>query len=613
MFNAINSISSLTLEDIINLQDKLFAVHITSDVPVAYKQIAVNMDLFKNLTNYGINQTPLITPILHWCLGRANPEFYSINYIEEQNDDVNDNSSIDFDDVITNQKYHSSIQQENSIFEHPEKQFNNIIGGNYTKLQHKELLNQETPKYAIVTKLKNLFPQLINIHFKYSITLDDYLLSNKDYVLLPENTDPGSWNTANIVYYDPTQITLNQAVIELIKQQNGIIIKETLEIFSDIKYNLHKYILEINQEKIYCLREKDPFIFSNIIQELAISFGTDEEIINGWTLSYLEGIQEKITLLILDLITSNDVEFGYTLEYLELIEYSAKCIQNSLSLLINNSTRFTIQNKEKFNLQQNNFYKWLKFFEIEKYLYLKYNKTLMGANKLHINFLIQNIDLSIVELLMYVDQKHQIFKQCIPVKIGGLYCLETYYLEKIYYIGISFFRKILLTDFLKIPGFVNNPGHILLYVLSHIKNYEIFETNIIDTEKMLKLLDIACIQLSTTENQQQQIYVYNILMVTIKHTITINSYTDEPITYGGKGAIDFLANKSKLFSKLLNSQSEFFNENYKLLTKSQDEYDYKFLQNLTLYNNKKYLNYKTKNIPHITTSVKKLTPKMSMF
>ncbi len=537
MRNSINSITSFSIEEMQDFQDKLFAVHITSDIPRASKQIAGNTNLLNNLISHQINHAPLSKPTLHWCLGRAIPQFYNNSYIAQ-----------------------------------PERKSS----------------NEEQQKYAIITKLKNLFPQLININFKYTITLDDYYLTNKDYVLIPYNTKQDPWAMANIIYYNPELMPLKQAVIDFIKNQNGIIIKEELEKISDNNINfLHKYVLEFNQEKIYYIREKDPCIFNNIIQELGVSFGTDEEIVSGWFLGYFEGIQEKITSFILDLITSNEIEFGYTIEYIELLEYSAKCIQERLSDMINNCPRFSVNVKERFNQQQKNFYTWLKIYEIEKHLHAKYNKTLMGADKIYINSLINNIHQPLDRLLIFIEKNHHLFKQCIELN------LENYYLEKIYLVGIAFFRKILLEDFMQMSCFLNNPGHILLYVLAHIKNGAIFEANNLDAAKMLKLLNSAFIKLLDIANHPNNFYVQKILSTTLKNIISINSYTDEPIIYGGKEVVAFLANKCEFFNQFLMLNSSTLNANYNIddfQEYNNQEYnnlEHKYSEKLFLYNNKK--------------------------
>ena len=532
MRNSVNSITSFSIEEMQNFQDKLFAVHITSDIPRASKQIAGNTNLLKNLIQHNINYAPLNKPTLHWCLGRAIPKFYNNNYINQQ---------------------------------------------------ERESSNEEQAKYAIITQLKNLFPQLININFKYTITLDDYELTNKDYILLPNNTDPTPWKMANIIYYNPESIPLKQAVIDFIKNQNGIIIKEELEKISDTNINfLHKYVLEFNQENIYYVREKDPCIFNNIIQEPGISFGTDEEIVSGCLLGYLEGIQEKITSFMLDLIASDKVEFGYTIEYIELLEYSAKCIQKRLSDTINNCPRFSTSVKERFNQQQQIFYTWLKIYELEKHLHTQHYKTLMGADKTHINSLINNLHQPFDKLLIFIEKNCHSFKECIELNI------EKYYLEKIYLIGIAFFRKILLEDFMQISCFSNNPGHILLYVLAHIKNGAVFEADNLDADIILKLLNTAFINLVKIANHQNNLYVQKILTTTLENVISINSYTDEPIIYGGKEVIAFLANKCEFFNEFLITHSNILNTNYNI--NDFQEYDNIEQQHskklLYLYNNK---------------------------
>lgn len=494
MPKTITSIDSFSEEEIENIQSSIFAVHVTNCKPVGFEQITGSSNLLENLHFYGIKETPIVRAKIHWCLTR----------------------------VVTN------------IFSD----------------ESGEKVLVDNRKYAIITKLCNLSPQLINIHINDTITLGSYFLSSNDYVFVPEFTDPTPWGNANINYYDPNEKNIREVVDDFIKMQGGLIISE--EQNQDVGNN--KYVAEIDNQKIFYIGESDPTVFKNIILKLGISFGTDDQSIIGWFTSYLGGIQEQVLGYILEIVASDVVKFGYTIEYLQLLKGVATCIKSRVFNEVNDSSRFPERIKNQFNQQQNNFYSWLKFLDLESDLYLNHRKTLMGANKEYINYLISNIDKPLSELLYYIEEKKEDFKDCLPINY-----ISSFNLEKIYFIGNKFLSKILIEDFEEEACLKSNPGNVLLYIIMNLSDYDIIDveenTNLFKM-RLIKLLDESFKNLLEIENTQCCNYVKGILMLSINNVIKVISDIrpgNEENTYGGADIIKFLVKNSCYFNEFFNS------------------------------------------------------------
>ena len=85
-------------------------------------------------------------------------------------------------------------------------------------------------------------------------------------------------------------------------------------------------------------------------------------------------------------------------------------IKENLFKAISNSERYPAEVKDFFKSQQNNNYMWIKFLEIEKHLYAKYNKTISRANATCILYLIKHKNLTTAALLSYVDEHLENFQ-----------------------------------------------------------------------------------------------------------------------------------------------------------------------------------------------------------
>ena len=72
-------------------------------------------------------------------------------------------------------------------------------------------------QFAIVTLVKNLIPQLVNIYWNDTFILGNYALSDQDHVLIPEQlieqNDTESWGNAKLHGYDPETEDLRQAAL----------------------------------------------------------------------------------------------------------------------------------------------------------------------------------------------------------------------------------------------------------------------------------------------------------------------------------------------------------------------------------------------------------------
>lgn len=225
------------------LMKNLIAVHVTDYLPINNKQIAgncgqkLNNDTF-NLTNI----TPEFRHTLHWSLGNVAPEH----------------------DGCT------------------EKAFGGCAN-TYSKR-----------KYALVTRLENLAPQLLNIFAYDTIIIGNYNLSTKDWLVAPRGTIIQGAGDFNIFYYNPEVCTLEEAVQSVIVEKlNGWKIRFTgIGDLHDKAYLDHSNV-EIN----------NPVFLSPIITELNVSFGTHELSISGWQSSYicaLETIGSYVMALFLE-------------------------------------------------------------------------------------------------------------------------------------------------------------------------------------------------------------------------------------------------------------------------------------------------------------------------
>lgn len=102
-------------------------------------------------------------------------------------------------------------------------------------------MNWEDCPYAVVTTVRNLLPQLLNINCYDSFILGDLKLDANTYLILPIDVAEKTISRATIVSYDPKSKTLRQAVDDFIQLNNGWHILMDSE---DIEDELHAAYLD---------------------------------------------------------------------------------------------------------------------------------------------------------------------------------------------------------------------------------------------------------------------------------------------------------------------------------------------------------------------------------
>lgn len=95
--------------------------------------------------------------------------------------------------------------------------------------------------YALVTTVRNLLPQLININCYDTFILGDLKLDSKTYLVLPEDAALNIRSDATLVTYNPNQKTLREAVDDLIALKKGWHIQMNSD---DVEDRLHSAYLE---------------------------------------------------------------------------------------------------------------------------------------------------------------------------------------------------------------------------------------------------------------------------------------------------------------------------------------------------------------------------------
>lgn len=331
----------LTFND---LRNKLYAVHTTNELPVNGKQIAGSKISEDGLSQFSsLDQIPQIRHTLHFCLGRVVPAVW-----------YND-SNVDVVEIVS-----------------------------------------ETRKYAIVTNIENLFPQLVNILPVDTFILGDYEISKKDNVIVPIGTDVKSYNDANIVYYDPDITRIDLVVIDFIKSQYGYIIAGAL--------NENFFTLIDCHDMQTIIKKTDYSIWKQCIQELDISFGCHAFASTiGWQGGYL-GVQETIIQYIISILLEENQNERLSIELLCFLKEYSKLISDKLINWVQNTNRFSSIIKANFIKFQHQLIDWHKFLDIELFLIKKYNKTIMGESKKHINYLINNLDKNLDQLYNYLEE-----------------------------------------------------------------------------------------------------------------------------------------------------------------------------------------------------------------
>lgn len=429
------------------LEDKLFAVHTTNYLPVNGKQIAKASILAEHaeLLNFTKNM-PNFRYTLHWCLGRVVPSSGLLTVDEDGNDKVIDAS---------------------------------------------------TRKYAIVTKLKNLYPQLVNIYLEDTFILGDYEISAKDTVIIPTDTDLdiSNWPNANIRYYNPSVQNLDAAVHDFIMEKQGCIVVDAV---NDNDSDQEHAIIYYNNGLQIIIDKKDPYFWETIIKELDISFGLHDP--SGfrcnWQGSYLcmqEIIIQKIICVLVGEIEADE----HNLDYLLFCKKNFSILSNSLIEWVKNTERFPQSIKAEFISYQENLGAWVKLLDLEIFLIKEHQKTLMGIENKHM--LINNImDQSPPKTLeeLYLQYKDVLKDFPFEYKLDNNFI--KYYTPISGTIGIKFYdflSTIKVIDFLDNFDLENDETEIyILEFLKVIRNRFFYKINLsankyqIDSDYLLKKL-----------------------------------------------------------------------------------------------------------------------------
>ncbi|CDZ81353.1 hypothetical protein BN1013_01889 [Candidatus Rubidus massiliensis] len=104
-----------------------------------------------------------------------------------------------------------------------------------------DFMNWEDCPYAVVTPLKKLFPQLININCYDTFILGDLILDDQVYLVIPSDEIKDINNSAIIITYDREKQTIREAVDKLIEKLQGWHIEMDSE---DIEDSLHPAFLK---------------------------------------------------------------------------------------------------------------------------------------------------------------------------------------------------------------------------------------------------------------------------------------------------------------------------------------------------------------------------------
>ncbi len=398
--NDVENLQSSTWND---LENKLFAVHVTNYLPIDGKQVThstFDQEEYPELQS--LKKLPPHRITLHWCLGRVVPKTELIMFNHETNTE--------------------------------------------------EFVNANIRKYAIVTPVKNLFPQLVNIYINDTFIIGDYKLSNKDTIIVPIDTDPKSFGDATIKYYDPKKTNLEFMVNAFIKLQNGYtVINDITTASSSEGDEWTHYKLNFNGIS-KTINKTDPSLFHKIIEKLNISFGQHCFSLLGWQGGYLCSQEEIIGIIIL-LIASRE-ESNLNLEQLNFLRNFTKHAHECLINWIEKTQRFSEDVKQKFISHQEKLMIWYKLIDLEIFLIEKHNLTLMEAEKFFINNLLEKLHEPLAELSNYTSENKTYLKKREHTN-KDCPCYFTY----------SCLSKIPIEDFLYNYNFNKDIGLILLYVL----------------------------------------------------------------------------------------------------------------------------------------------------
>lgn len=175
-----------------------------------------------------------------------------------------------------------------------------------------EFMNWEDCPYALVTSLRSLLPQILNINCYDTFILGDLKLGPDTYLILPVEEAHKTKSKATIVMYDPQSKTLREAVDEFIFLKEGWHIEMNSE---DIEDELHEAYLNgdnINSAVFFePLKERFPW--------LAVGLRFDPLDGEHYRLAQIELVIKFVTMQILDVDLSH-LETSHLKNYILIVK-----------------------------------------------------------------------------------------------------------------------------------------------------------------------------------------------------------------------------------------------------------------------------------------------------
>ncbi len=260
-------------------------------------------------------------------------------------------------------------------------------------------MNWEDCPYAVVTPLRNLAPQLLNVNCYDTFILGDFKLNSQIYLIVPNDVAESLESHATIIGYDSDFQTLREAVDALIVQEEGWHIEMNSE---DIEDELHPAYLNGSNVNV-------PEFFAplkDVIPSLAV--GLRFEPLDGEHYR-LSQIEMNLMMVAMPILSTTYLETkNRDCLPTALLENFAREVNEHFQIWSSTLTNFKWGNEslEAYHSLASEIIKWACLTENELLIRKHYGKTLMSAPSdfllkcfsLHQpeevqNFIIQNKDL----------------------------------------------------------------------------------------------------------------------------------------------------------------------------------------------------------------------------
>lgn len=221
-------------------------------------------------------------------------------------------------------------------------------------------------KYAVVTPLNNLFPQLVNVFAHDTFTVGSFKLNSETMLVLPdEQRTQNHQSPAQIIRYNPSEESLRSAIKRAIAGAGGWSIRMN---DGDVEYGSNAFWGEKNINT--------PNFFKNLLEKFPhLSFGTHLESERGeaWMFGALDRVMHMMA-------KKWDVLF-FTHDYDAEIQFRKHFLQMFLGRLRNNVEQMPLHTRgqELFYRTAAQTESFIALVETEMLLRKKYQKTLHGA------------------------------------------------------------------------------------------------------------------------------------------------------------------------------------------------------------------------------------------